>query len=312
MQNWKIGGVRGPLEYPWSDSTTGGKTLDQGYILKIDDDGEFLWNVKIRDSKNVSIEKIICQRPDKFIVAGNLSLDGNITGYMIKGDTKGFDWTNDFPGDVLYDFIEVPPGFLAAGESKGKGVVLRISEYGNVQGRRLVNSVSRIPSIESVDDGFIATGNDPNTSEMALVRLTDDARVVWTKTYSEKGKAKDVVQDYLGFVTVGNAKTHSTLIRTDKNGKELWKRQYPQEITCLRSMPGGCFTVGNLKGDIVSAHIDYKGATSYSNTISGGNLAVSGFVGGRYEFLIAGSRNNQPYLAKISPVGKTGSLTVVE
>lgn len=236
------------------------KTLDNGYlivgyssyyeglILKIDSNGNLLWNKKIVYTENEIFNCVVATNDSGFILAGSTyDTTHKLTeALIVKVNSKGDAiWSrvilqNGYNNIVLKVYQTFDTGYILTGYSanlnfKSAGIfTAKITAKGILQWTNVVklstNYSYGLSVRQSPDSGYIIIGNDGNNAPFeenaVLMKLNSLGEVSWAKKYNltpsidTYGNDLKITSDgYLCFLKIQNA---TTLMKTDFSGNILW------------------------------------------------------------------------------------------
>jgi len=236
----------------------GGRTSSFGaggldaYVLKIDGDGNRIWEKAYGGSGDDVANWIVQSGDGGFVMAGWTTSFGvgHRDAYLLKIDGNGnLIWANAYggqSGDGALGIVETGDGaFIAAGITTSFGAgnasayLLRVNGDGNLvwdktyggSGDDVANRI-----IRSGDGGFIVTGwtdsfgaGDPDAY---VLKIDGDGNRIWEKAYggSDDDEAIGVVQSGDGgFIVAGLTVPEFDdvyLLKIDADGNKVWEKAY--------------------------------------------------------------------------------------
>jgi hypothetical protein len=313
-----------------STSLEQGRTL--GWVLRLDHDGNALWNRSYTDEAGSEFRYVLTLT-DGFLLVGNMfQPSGAVDGYVAKIDDGGaLEWNITVGGagvNKLFSAAQTQNGFMlvgltnafSSGNNESDVWVVKINLDGSVAWSKnygwSLDDAGR--AIAQTQDGnFVVAGYTDSVGngdyDFLLLKISSDGNMMWNKTYggtlSDKAYAIAAASD--GFVVVGD--THSKgagdndawVIKVDSNGDLLWDRTAGGSDfdmpTCVASSGSGGYVVGGFtfsfgKGqrDFWLFKIDDTGSVLWSRTVGRSNYeeAYAVVETAENEFVMAGWTNS--------------------
>ncbi|MGB9914452.1 MAG: PQQ-binding-like beta-propeller repeat protein [Candidatus Bathyarchaeales archaeon] len=263
--------------------------------LKLDDEGNMLWNRTFSDTQNSEFRYVLIL-DDGFLFVGNTFLTSGATdGYVVK---------TDHDGKPLWQFS--------------------ISNGG----------VDKLFSAVQTQDGFVLAGlTNPvggSGSDVWVVKISEDGHLVWSKTYDwgmdDAGRAvlSSAGNQYfiVGYTnSAGNDDYDFLLLKIDAEGNLLWNRTYggaqSDKAYAMLDVDGGLLLVGDTRSkgagdsDAWVIKVDFEGNLIWERTVGGSgfdmptcisNSASGGYVVGGFTFSF-GEGYRDFWLFKIDDAG---------
>jgi hypothetical protein len=276
------------------------QTIDGGYIIKTDANGDTLWTNSFGGTafdRGQSVQQTI---DGGYIIAGETRVGSSPALYLIKTDTNGNElWTKVYGGtcDCARSVQQTADsGYIAAGQ-------LKSAMTGGVD-------VWLVKTDESGDTLWTMTyGGDSLDQAWSVQQTTDSGYIIAGRTYSfGPGNLASYPNGYL--------------IRTDANGDTLWTRVYggiySDELHSVKQTPDGSYIVtgwtrsyGAGGCDVWLIKTDADGDTLWTKTYGGtsndeglsiqrtsdGNYIIAGWT------ILPGHTESDVYLIKTDAQG---------
>jgi hypothetical protein len=311
-----------------STSLEQGKTL--GWVLRLDHDGNALWNRTYSDAD--SEFRYVLNLTDGFLLVGNMFLpSGNIDGYVVKIDDNGaLKWNVTVGGakvDKLFSAAKTQDGFLLVGltysfnsDNESDVWVVKINLNGNVIWNKTygwsMDDAGRAIA-QTADNNYVVAGYTDSVGngdyDFLLLKIDANGNMIWSKTYggTQSDMAYAIVAAPDGCVVAGD--THSKgagdsdawVIKVDLNGNLLWDTtaggsgfDMPSCITASSSggylVGGFTFSFGNGQRDFWLFKINDSGNVLWSTTVgrSGFEEAYAVLETAENEFVMVGWTNS--------------------
>jgi hypothetical protein len=295
---------------------------NQVSVMRIDPDGELLWNLLFGGSGVERAHRVVHAPDGAFIVAGetNLSPDHAITLSRVSSNGLA-EWMYAFPGtaSIGETSLDAVPagGYILAGRLRNVTgidqvpVLIRVDEDGAViwshfylDSRYGNETHASFDDVHAIRGGFAVTGTAGRTgsgdTEALLMVVDDNGHWSWARTYTETtinlfGNALEptVNNDYvLSCHFKGDASSGTYLIRTDNDGDVLWARTLELFDTShsIEELPGGDFVIaGNAPGfDASLVRVDSGGGFVwgwrylYGDSVNSFGASVVPTIGGGF------------------------------
>ncbi len=230
----------------WTSSFGNGK--NDMYIVKLDKEGNKLWQKTFGGSKWDKAKSIIQTKDGGYAVAGRTDSFGNggYDMYIVKLDKEGNKlWQKTFGGsddDEAYSIIQTKDGgYAVAGwtESFGNGgeddmYIVKLDKDGNKLWQKTFGGSDDDDAysiIQTKDGGYAVAGetnsfsNSSWRSDMYIVKLDKDGNKLWQKTFggSNADEADSIIQTKDGGYAVagwtksfGNGKSDMYIVKFSK------------------------------------------------------------------------------------------------
>ncbi len=229
-----------------------GKENLDAFLLKIDSQGNEIWNKSFGGWKEDVGEKII-ETSDGYIIGGYTESYGNGDAdfWIIKVDENGNEiWNKTYGGnrtDFGMDIIKTGDnGYIMVGETEtfdleGDVWVLKLDGQGNeiwnkTYGSRGENDYAN--SVLETEDGYLISRFTSSYGSKAwdiwLLKIDKNGNEIWNKTYGywDMEWSNKLLRVKDGYLILGETTSTSTgwndilLIKVDENGNEIWSRTY--------------------------------------------------------------------------------------
>jgi hypothetical protein len=253
--------------------------VESGWIVRIDDQGNALWNLTVHDKETKLFSAAAAQ--DGFILVG-------LTCSYTKNDSDALAIKIDSDGRILWSKT-----YGWSGDDALRAVIV------------------------TQDDGIVVAGYTNSLGnkdyDFWLMKMSQDGVVTWTRTYGgvEADVAYSLAPANGGYVVAGE--THSFgdgdakafVVKTDLNGRLLWQKAYggQQYDTAVNVIPssgvgyvvvGFTFSFGAGQRDFWMFDIDDSGNVVWNRTQGGKNFdeAYSIVEVASNQYVVAGWTNS--------------------
>ncbi len=174
------------------------KGWDLGWLMKVDEKGNVVWEREYKPGnfqKSGAVFNSIQQTSDGLIVVGHVKIPK-----MLKGEYDVWVVKTDFDGNEIWNQT-----FGGAGDDDAY-------------------------CVKPTPDGYIIAGFTSNSGRDAwIIKIDREGNEMWNKTFGGRDDdyacCVEVLKD--GFVvagyTVNRSESYAWLIKTDENGRKLWK-----------------------------------------------------------------------------------------
>ena len=241
-----------------------------------------------------------------FILVGVIYSPGLIGGKVFlyvnnSDDLPNIIWSNTYGGSAYSVQQTSDNGYILSGESGGDALLIKTNEIGNVEWiKNFGGSWTDFAqyAIECSDGGFLCTGGDGYTThsqkEAFLIRTDEYGNELWYKTFRRHDRngqswgmcAIEVSDGYVILLTDAgwgaDFDSDAWLIKTDKNGNEIWNKTYGGESGDV----GGCLIQTKEGGFVITGYtysFDMGGGDAWLlKTDSEGNKVWNKSYGGYY------------------------------
>lgn len=245
-----------------------------GLVLRLDEDGNAVWNVTFLEGQGTEIRCAI-NLTDGFLLVGNEFLpSGGFNGFVAKINLQGtLLWNNtigDNQTDEFYSAIATSDGFLLLGLASSTGGtapaawVVKIDQNGNVIWNKTysfaTDTVAKTGSLAPDGDYMVAGFTDPrgpNNYSFLLMKIDPDGNLVWNQTYGTTGsqEAHAMTQAPDGYVIVGDTQKtgtdiHAWVVKVDFKGTLQWAETVggnnADSPSCITPAQGGGYLIGGF------------------------------------------------------------------
>ena len=207
------------------------------YLIKIDINGDTLWTKLFLDDGGSETFSIIQTNDGGYALAGGpafLVMKTNANGDTIW--TKCYGGSGSFARDIQQTY---DGGYAIVGEQPGSVVgnvdiyLVKIDLNGDTLWTRRFEEGFGKSIRQTLDSGFIITGNTGNWGKAFLIKTDKNGDTLWTKAYGrgmeDAGNVVRLTKDsgyiiagYTNSLVTGNKDVY--LIKTDLNGDTLWTK----------------------------------------------------------------------------------------
>lgn len=243
----------------------GGKDI---YVLKVNNDGEKIFEKAIGGPKDDYAYSIIEGRDGYIVVGGTRSFGaGNSDVYVVKIDENGYIlWQKTFGGKGFEEGWRIAKdkdgNYVIVGRTNSFGngqydlYLIKIDENGNlIWEKAFGKEMSEYGYGVCVDiDDYVAVGITNSFSEnqdVYVVKVDKNGNLLWEKTFGEKNfdYAYDIVNDRGNYLIVGNSNSFSDsvdlyVLKINKKGEKVWEKVYGG-----KGYDTGFFITSNDKGE---------------------------------------------------------------
>ncbi len=255
-----------------STSLEPGKTV--AWVLKLDHDGNALWNQTFLEGTGSEFRFILCLE-DGFLLVGNVFLpSGDTDGYVVRVDHEGNSvWNITLGGeevDKLFSAVETQDGFVLVGLTYSFGNdsevwIAKTDVNGNevwnkTYGGAMEDAGRAIAATE--DNHYVVAGYTNSMGngdyDFLLLKIDASGNMAWNKTYggNQSDKAYAIAETAGGCVAVGDTRSKGAgdndawVIKVDLNGNVVWDKTVGGEgfdmPTCVTASNYGGFLVGGF------------------------------------------------------------------
>ena len=266
-----------------SQSEVAGRTV--GWVLRLDRDGNVLWNRTYPEEGNGEIRHIL-SLADGFLLVGNLFLPaGDIDGFVLRTDLEGeLLWNLTLGGgkvDKLFSAVSTSDGFVLSGLTCSFGGgdsdawVVKVDSAGNVVWERIygeeAEEAARAVAFIGVD--YVVAGYSnymgAENYDVLLLKLDASGNIVWNSTHggdqSDKAYAIATVEGRL--VVAGDTRSKGMgdsdawIIAVDGDSNLVWEKTVGgvdfDMPTCITASRDGGFLVGGFTFSFGSGKRDF-------------------------------------------------------
>ncbi|MEM7370348.1 MAG: hypothetical protein AAF587_17195 [Bacteroidota bacterium] len=242
-----------------TEDSGGGETSDI-LVIKIDAEGDFLWQRIIGQKDKFDVGVCVNEVSDGYLIGGGLSQEGSQQRYLAKLSFSGETvWQQTYQhsghgkirgialadnGDILVTGFKAyaDPGFVFIAD-ESEGFVLRTNSQGELLWEKPL-STSQGAKIRKDQDGYIICTthwmNDPDhPQDFYLIKLDNEGNELWAKNYGGDSDEHcydcDVAMDG-GYILGGHTRSPSygvvnwdfLLMKINKEGVEEWHQTFGQ------------------------------------------------------------------------------------
>lgn len=219
------------------------------WALKLDDDGNVIWNRTFSDQENSEFRYAIALNDGVLLVGNTFSMSGYTDGYVVKVDVDGKPiWQvhiSNSEVDKLFSAVKTRDGFVLAGLTASLGNsgadvwVVKINENGNLTWSKTYDlgrdDAGRAVALSDDNQYFIAgyTNSAGNGNyDFLLLKIDSEGNLLWSKTYggTESDKAYVMLNVAGGLLIAGDTRSKGEgdsdawVIRVNLEGKLIWER----------------------------------------------------------------------------------------
>ncbi len=268
-----------------------GKATRDAWLLKIDSDGDIIWNKMLGGSGNEVLRSMDVE-PDGYIFVGETSSfgRGKQSIWAVKTDKHGvIRWHNALgkgPLNKGVDIKKTGDGYILIGDILRDGasdvIVVKLDKKGRKVWERIYggNMDDYAASIKVLPDGYVIAATTESKGaggkDAWLLKLDANGRLEWDNTLggSEDDSARYIEDIGNGFVISGSSASASFkfnemawIVKTDFYGNKIWERFYKKAFVAEKVIrtPRGYIIAGVTskfgagKGDIWVVKVDEDG-----------------------------------------------------
>jgi hypothetical protein len=202
------------------------------YLVKVDSDGNLLWNRTYGGSQDDGANCIVQVSDGGYIIAGytNSGVQSQ-SAWLVKTDSSGqVQWNRTVPGMEVNSIIRTKDGGYVLATKYFTGFELvKLDSSGQVQWNQTYtgpdNSAAE-SAIQTNDGGYAIAGweNTSQTSTSArLIKTDSSGNVQWDQTYAGLGAYALIQTSSGGYALTGD---RAFLIITNSSGHVQWNRNY--------------------------------------------------------------------------------------
>ncbi|MCX8153502.1 MAG: hypothetical protein N3E52_03605 [Candidatus Bathyarchaeota archaeon] len=256
------------------------------WALKIDNEGNMLWNRTFNDQENSEFRYVLLLH-DGFLFIGNkFHASGDTDGYVVKTDEKGEPiWEfslNNGGVDKLFSAAKTQDGFLLVGLTNaivdhGFDVwIIKITEGGHLIWSKTygweMDDAGRAVAISADSQYFVAgyTNSAGNGDyDFLLLKIDVEGNLLWNRTYGgvQSDKAYLIVNAHNGFLLVGDTRSKGKgdsdawIIKVNSEGNPIWDRTIGGSNfdvpTCISILKTGDYVVGGFTFSFGEGYRDF-------------------------------------------------------
>ena len=229
-----------------------GKGEADFWLLKVDKNGNEIWNKTYGEKANDFLNKAIQTTDGGYLMVGETYSFGCLEDtdmWIIKTDKNGnVIWSKVFGGnktDFGNDAIETNDGYLVSGitysyETHGgwDAWLIKIDKEGNEIWNKTYGWWESEESayIVNTENGYMIVGTTLSTStgwgDIYFIKIDKNGNEIWNKTFG--GKDHEILNDLKetndGYILVGGTESYDVgifdawLLKVDKEGNEIWNK----------------------------------------------------------------------------------------
>ena len=239
-----------------------GAGLADVWVIKIDSDGDIIWQKTYGESETDWVASIIQTADGGYIMAGHTGPyippgyteppDGDFDVWVVKIDSSGnIIWQKTYGGegsDEAWSIQQTPDNkFIVAGRTNSFGVsydfwVFKLDENGEVIWQKTYggNSTDFGHCIQkTLDNGYIMVGYTSSfgagSADVWILKINETGDVIWQKTYGGNGwdegnfiqQTPDGKYIVAGWTySFGAGQNDIWLLKLDENGETMWQKTY--------------------------------------------------------------------------------------
>ncbi len=239
-----------------------GAGLADVWVIKIDSDGNIIWQKTYGGSETDWVASIIQTADGGYIMAGHTGPyippgyteppDGDFDVWVVKIDSSGnIIWQKTYGGegsDEAWSIQQTPDNkFIVAGRTNSFGVsydfwVFKLDENGEIIWQKTYggNSNEFGHCIQkTLDNGYIMVGYTSSfgagSADVWILKLNETGDVIWQKTYGGNGwdegnfiqQTPDGKYIVAGWTySFGAGQNDIWLLKLDENGETMWQKTY--------------------------------------------------------------------------------------
>ena len=224
-----------------SDNWTGSIDGSNIWLVKINNDGEEIWNKSIITNFIDIVGSVTLTKDDGYIIVGK-SYDNGLV--LMKTDEEvNVEWTNTINGSafLLFDIIQTSDdGYTILGTTElyGNGDedvwLIKTDNNGNELWNKTFGGSNQDRGNEikqTSDNGYIIVGRKGlSNGEIYLIKTDENGNAEWEKTYGYWEGCSLEITDDGGYIIAGTWSSSGppeddmVLIKTDQNGNIEWKK----------------------------------------------------------------------------------------
>jgi predicted secreted protein len=246
------------------DTYSFGEGKGDAWVIKIDKNGNKIWDKTFGGSKNDEANAII-KADNGYIIVGDTDDSffgvGSVDAWVIKIDKNGNKiWDKTFGGskyDEADAIIKADNGYIIAGytESFGAGNydtwVIKIDKNGNKIWDKTFGGRKddEADAIIKVNNGYIIAGYTDSFGagdrDVWVIKIDKNGNKIWDKTFGGTyyDDAYAIIKADNGYIIVGDTddsffgvgSVDAWIIKIDKNGNKIWdnERNYKRFCKCF-------------------------------------------------------------------------------
>ena len=201
------------------------------YILKVDMDGNLIWNKTYGIMQDDGGNAVIQATDGGYVIAGYTTSDaGTSSAYLIKTDSQGqLLWNHTYPGLAFNSIRDANDGgYILADKCPNAFELVKVDSAGQLQWNQIYN-LSNVGesqcAIQTSDGGYAETGyitDNTGANSTRLLKTDPSGNIQWDRTYSGLGAYSLIQTSKGGYALTGD---RAFLMITDSIWKHLMEPQ---------------------------------------------------------------------------------------
>src|SRR5665648_412109 len=241
------------------ETNSKGAGNNDAWILKLDEEGNILWDKTYGGEKNDGAFSIVEAEDHSYIICGYTwsKGKGKDDGWVFKIDQNGkVLWERTFGDnstDTLFSIIKSKDGdYVAVGRTNSKGPgnsdawVLKLDEEGNVLWDKTYGGEENdgaFSIVEVEDHSYIICGytwsKGKGKDDGWVFKIDQNGKVLWERTFGkgDRDRLYSLIEDHdKGYVAVGYAdrvfcslcseQGYVWVIKMDETGEQVWEKKF--------------------------------------------------------------------------------------
>jgi len=215
------------------------------WLLRIDEDGNVLWNKTYGNDKYDDVYAIIKAIDGGYIILGVTIFYGPISTWILKiNETGEVEWNKTYSYGIAKSIIPSHDGYIIVGwteeaeTEKTKLWLVKINESGSVEWNKTYDYLGCHAITQSSDGGYMLLGGTRSNEtgiDILLIKIDEEGNIIWNKTYGEKGDDfgfSIIHASNNGYVIVGRTTSFGAdgvdilLMKVSEDGELEWVRIY--------------------------------------------------------------------------------------
>lgn len=202
------------------------------YLLKVDSDGNLLWNATYGGSQDDGANCVVQTADGGFILAGyTLSGVSSQSTWLVKTDAQGqMEWNSTYPGLEANSIVYTSDGgYVLATRYPNAFELVKLNSACQVEWNQTYSEPSNAEAesaIQTNDGGYAVTGwisSAAGSYSARLIKTDGLGNVQWDRIYAGLGAYAVIQVEGGGFALTGD---RAFLLITDSSGNVLWNRNY--------------------------------------------------------------------------------------
>lgn len=229
-------------------TTSGGSAGEQGWLVKIDEEGETEWEQSYGGPGDDTFSSVI-PVGNGFLAVGWRGTGDGADGWAMMVNQRGeTQWEKSFDAsewDGFWSVVEADDGFVLVGKSKAgpgswSGWALKVDANGNEQWSQTYGGsrADQFKSAAATDDGFVFVGSSDSNGDSVdgwALEVNADGEPQWSNNYGSAGAFDgfwSVAASDDGYVLAGQAGSGSGdawAMRIDERGQAVEQKTFGGE-----------------------------------------------------------------------------------